>query len=155
MPRRRDPRLSVRQWECLALAADHRSAKEIARTLGIAPSTVNDHLEEAIAKLGAGDRRDAARMFVTGLAGQPPDGIGGDSFRVAGSNSVSAELLAEVEGGPATSRVSFHFLRGERQNNELDRGQRLLWIVAVSVAAAILFSTAVIIVDRLKSLLAS
>ena len=74
MARPRETRLSLRQWECLALAADHRSAKEIARALGIAPSTVNDHLDEAILKLGATDRRDAARMFSTGLAGRPPDG---------------------------------------------------------------------------------
>lgn len=49
--------------ECLRLAADHYTSKEIARTLGISKHTVDQRLRHATQQLGATSRYDAARRF--------------------------------------------------------------------------------------------
>jgi DNA-binding CsgD family transcriptional regulator len=50
--------------ECLRLAAQHYSSKEIARMLGISKHTVDQRLRHATQQLGASSRFDAARRFV-------------------------------------------------------------------------------------------
>ena len=167
MTKQRSRQLSVRQWECLALAAQHRSAKEIARALGITASTVNDHLDAAIMRLDATDRRDAARMFSSGEAGPPLDGIRGDFLRVV-PMPVSQPLVvtedaidtSDLKNGvgkdaPIEPLVPFHFLRGERQSNELRTAQRLERIIKVAVACLIGFAMTVVIIDRLTSIVTS
>ena len=54
-----DP-LTLRQTEVLKLVAQGRSNKEIARTLGLAPSTVKTHLENLLQTLGVANRTEAA-----------------------------------------------------------------------------------------------
>ena len=54
-----DP-LTLRQTEVLTLVAQGRSNKEIARTLGLAPSTVKTHLENLLQTLGVANRTEAA-----------------------------------------------------------------------------------------------
>lgn len=49
--------------ECLRLAAQHYSSKEIARMLGISKHTVDQRLRHATQQLGASSRFDAARRF--------------------------------------------------------------------------------------------
>lgn len=56
-------RLSERQRECLSMVADGYSSKEIGRALNLAPSTVDNHLQSALARLGATSRMQAARML--------------------------------------------------------------------------------------------
>ena len=56
-------RLSPRQRECLRLAYQRRTTKEIARELGIRPGTVATYCSEAIAILGADNRRHAAELL--------------------------------------------------------------------------------------------
>jgi DNA-binding CsgD family transcriptional regulator len=53
--------LSKRQAQCLALASQGLTSKEIAREIGISPSTVDNHLRVAAAKLQAPNRRAAVR----------------------------------------------------------------------------------------------
>lgn len=55
--------LTDKQRECLRLAAEHMSSKEIARALGISASAVEQRLKYAVRTLGARDRREAARLF--------------------------------------------------------------------------------------------
>ncbi|WP_420471480.1 helix-turn-helix domain-containing protein [Brevundimonas sp. FT23042] len=57
-------RLSRRELQCLRLAAQELGNKDIAARLGIAPSTVENHLTNAYAKLGTSDRRIAAAIAV-------------------------------------------------------------------------------------------
>lgn len=57
-------RLTDRQRECLRLVGQLKKTEQIAGELGIAPSTVNTHIERAVALLGAANRRDAARMVL-------------------------------------------------------------------------------------------
>lgn len=56
-------RLSERQRQCLDLVAEGRTSKEIARTLKLSPSTVDNHVRAALERLGLNNRADAARLM--------------------------------------------------------------------------------------------
>jgi two-component system response regulator DesR len=56
-----DP-LTERERACLRLAGEGRTSPEIARALGLSDGTVRNYLSEAISKLGAGNRIEAARL---------------------------------------------------------------------------------------------
>ena len=60
--------LSAKRVEILRLAADGRSNKEIARSLGITERTVKDHWQYIFARLGATNRAEAVgRALRTGV----------------------------------------------------------------------------------------
>ena len=63
MPSRTD-RLTDRERECLRLVHAHMNSKQIARHLGIKPSTVDRHCENAARKLNASGRIDAALLLL-------------------------------------------------------------------------------------------
>jgi DNA-binding CsgD family transcriptional regulator len=63
MPNRTD-RLTDRERECLRLVHAHMNSKQIARHLGIRPSTVDRHCENAARKLKASGRVDAALLLL-------------------------------------------------------------------------------------------
>lgn len=54
--------LTTRERECLSLVARDRGSGEIAAELGLAVSTVQNHIKSARAKLGGVDRFTAARI---------------------------------------------------------------------------------------------
>lgn len=56
-----DP-LTDRERVCLRLAGQGRTSPEIAAELGLSVGTVRNYLSEAIGKLGAGNRVEAARL---------------------------------------------------------------------------------------------
>lgn len=56
--------LSQRQAECLRLAGEGYTSKEIAREIGISPSTVDNHISTAVDRLGARNRVEAARFML-------------------------------------------------------------------------------------------
>lgn len=56
-----DP-LTERERQVLRLAGDGRTSAEIAAELGLSEGTVRNYLSEAIGKLGAGNRVEAARV---------------------------------------------------------------------------------------------
>ena len=64
--------LTSRQRECLELAAQHWTSKDIGRSLQISPKTVDRHLEEAIRRLGVADRLAAVRLFRRGAGSAAP-----------------------------------------------------------------------------------
>lgn len=55
--------LSERQRACVMHAGEGLSSKEIGRLLGIAPSTVDNHIHAAIGKLNARNRWHAAQLM--------------------------------------------------------------------------------------------
>lgn len=59
----RGAELSRRQLECLERAGEGMSSKQIGRELGISPSTVDNHIHAAVAKLHARNRWDAVRIL--------------------------------------------------------------------------------------------
>ena len=61
-------RLTNRELECIKLVADGGSAKEIGQLIGVAPRTVEKHLDQARLKLGAKNRAHlVAAAFSIGL----------------------------------------------------------------------------------------
>ena len=62
--------LSESQQACLRLVAQGMSSKEIAISLNLSPSTVDTYIKHAIARLGAVNRRDAARKYLESKASQ-------------------------------------------------------------------------------------
>ena len=62
------PRLTPRETDVLPLLAQGYSNKEIARSLGVSPDTIKDHLARLYTKLDAGDRTQAvSRARTLGL----------------------------------------------------------------------------------------
>lgn len=59
--------LSERQRQCMELVAQQRTSKEIARALDLSPSTVDNHIQAAMERLGVRSRAEAARMLNAGL----------------------------------------------------------------------------------------
>lgn len=58
------PNLPEGQKICLRLVARGMSSKEIAQKTGLAPLTVDTYLKQAMARLGASNRREAARKLL-------------------------------------------------------------------------------------------
>jgi DNA-binding NarL/FixJ family response regulator len=56
--------LTFREQEVLALLCQHLTNAEIAVQLSVSPRTVGTHVEHLLAKLGAANRREAARIAV-------------------------------------------------------------------------------------------
>lgn len=56
--------LSPRQREILVYVAQHFSSKEIARLLGVSPTTVDSHVAAALARLGIANRREAGALMI-------------------------------------------------------------------------------------------
>jgi len=59
----RTARLSSRQASCIALVAKGCSSKEIARELGISPSTVDNHIAAAMHTVGLANRAALANWY--------------------------------------------------------------------------------------------
>jgi DNA-binding CsgD family transcriptional regulator len=64
--------LSEKEIECLELVATNHTSKEIARSLGVSPHTVDQRMRSAQRKLGVTSRAEAARLFVATTAHNPP-----------------------------------------------------------------------------------
>jgi DNA-binding CsgD family transcriptional regulator len=164
-------RLTPRQATCLQLTAQLYSAKEIANTLRLEETTVAGYLADATRLIGARNKREAARLFAEhGRSSLTPQLIGHEFSRLDLADPTAAlpapEERREVERkdmkiAPADGALHvrhrtnrFHLLRGERRNNDLDTAQRLAWIILAAVAAAVLFTASISIIDSLQRMIA-
>lgn len=130
--------LSPRERDCLRLVGQARSSKEIAIELGLSPFTVDEYVRSAVAKLGARNRREAARLIKVSTVATSPEKLGDEPARLAEPDlSPAAMEPAGRKGGP-TWRLPF--LRQGRRYNDLGWRDRLLWIVVGAVAIIVLFS---------------
>lgn len=64
MQHERSAQLTERQRQCLRIAAEGFTSKEIARQLNLSRFTIDKHLEGAMSTIGATSRAEASRLFV-------------------------------------------------------------------------------------------
>lgn len=99
--------LSERQKEILVLISQGYQQKEIAGLLGIEPSTIRGHTEEARQKLNVSSTRAAARLYVSSKDFVPPRHFdGGEQNRVAQSTDTA----------PGSGHEHTNFTNHERTN---------------------------------------
>lgn len=120
--------LSGRQVECLALAAQGLTSKQIAKAIGLSPSTVDNHISSAVGRLGARNRVEAARFMLQNT-----------------SSSLSESTLIIESRSPTRERESFWRsvvtlppLGG--RPNEMSRKRRLMHIVQITALMSAVFS---------------
>ena len=156
-------RLNDGQRDCLRLVLGHLTSKEIARELGVSPHTVDQRLRTAMRILNAQSRFEAARIFAAldheptyqPLIYQAPlverDSKNGNqdpsSGKTRSDKAGRADDSANVESGGALmalERSEFRHrplpiprFRGEK--NRLAAVERLGWILAIAIGAALSF----------------
>ena len=152
--RERIGRLSEGQLAVLRLVAQHMNSKEIAAALGISPHTVDQRIRTAIRLLGVTRRQEAARLvaLVEGpyqpLIHQPPDidaepicaepdGAVGFQIRHTDRTGGTGTAGLKTEQGTTEPRSSLTlpWSTGSNPRNTMSVGQRLLWIVLISMGA--------------------
>lgn len=130
--------LSPRERDCLRLVGQARSSKEIAIELGLSPFTVDEYVRSAVAKLGARNRREAARLIKVDTVTISPEKLGDEPPPLAEPPPSPAAMgPAGRERGPMRR---LPFLRQGRRYNDLGWRDRLLWIIVGAVAIIFLFS---------------
>jgi DNA-binding CsgD family transcriptional regulator len=112
-------RLTARQADCIALVARGLSSKEIARELGISPSTVDNHIAIAMNQHGFVNRNAVARWYRESIE----------------SNPVETGLITQQQTtklyGPSNSDFTNLQLGGIR--NSLSLKERLFAIAQVAI----------------------
>ena len=134
--------LSAQQRACLQHVWGRLSSKEIALQLGISKNTVDGYIAEAVARLGARDRREAARLcFGDAAPGRmvdsPPDRVGGDAARVASVEAIAVPARDGTPGRSTSWQRWVPFRTGA--HNDLYFLARPLWIVGIASLAAVGF----------------
>lgn len=89
---------------CLRLVAHGMSSKEIAQETGLSWQTVDTYLKQAMARLGASNRREAARLFVAWENGGNPSSQKSEPpLPALGSPPEAAAQTGSTDGGSAAS----------------------------------------------------
>lgn len=156
-------RLNDGQRDCLRLVLAHLNSKEIARELGVSPHTVDQRLRIAMRILNAQSRFEAARIFAAldqdnsyhpliyqSSAVEPASKTGeqdSSSGRNRTENTGGMDDGVNADGGGAIlgfeqSEIRHRPLpipryRGEK--NSLAAVERLGWILAIAIGAALSF----------------
>ena len=99
-PRVNDPTntLSEGQKSCLRLVAQGMSSKEIAKQTGLTPQTVDTYVKASLARLGASNRREAARTLVAWEAAHDASANGETVDQIADKTSGSADAPGASDG---------------------------------------------------------
>ena len=148
-------RLTVGQLDCLRLVGKNLSSKEIAAELKISPHTVDQRVRQSLQILGVERRSQAARLVAEHegeyqrLIHQSPHierhrlvsepvGAVSNQIRHADRAGEAGGAGFITEQRPATFRSPLHLPFATRNNprNEMSVGERLLWIVLISIGAA-------------------
>lgn len=124
-------KLSDVQKQCLRLAADGRSSKEIAPLVGLTHQTVDQYLHRARQTLGAANRREAARILAEIESARPfkgfelkPNDLGEPKIPdIVGEATEQEQRPAELLGLPP--------IGGPR--NDLNSAQRLIAISRIAL----------------------
>ena len=121
------------------------SSKEIAIETGLSPSTVDTYLKAAMARLGASNRRDAARILhsweQSQQLGSPAAGV---------PDRPAPGQLVDVAGGAWSAWIKPTPLGGIR--NDLDSAQKTLAILKVAgIGAMVVLAIALLMAGALQT----
>jgi DNA-binding CsgD family transcriptional regulator len=149
-------RLTPRQRACLRRVRDLQTTKEIALALEISPATVTGYLDDAVAKIGARDRRDAALLF-DAYEESHPEQFRGDSTRfdlppppapfpipahrerqLDEDRVREVSTYFEIPQARQSAEWRLPFSTGDRRN-DLGITQRTIWIIAIAVVILFTF----------------
>lgn len=150
-------RLTEKQRACLRLVSRHKSSKMIAPLLGITPEAVDQRLKTAVRILGVATRYEAALLLAEHEGGQAYQRVVYDAPELAapaapgavgasaGDRRSNGDRLEEERARyeppaptqPRSSRLTLPVERGRR--NDLGLWQRLAWVVAIAIGAALSF----------------
>lgn len=140
-------RLSNRQRDCLRLIGELKGSKEIARELNISQNTVNSYVAEAVALLGARDRREAARIYSSAAT---PEKIRDEYLRVEALVVHPPSAFGDGNAQETHSGgLRLPFRTEGSLRNDLTTNARLWWILAGAVLVALLLAATVNILDAL------
>lgn len=128
--------LSPRQRDCLEMAGDGHTSKEIARTLELSPKTVDHHIAAAIKTLGAHNRVEAAlrleelKRAPAEPSGSPRthEGAEGDEAPLPPTNSedpARRKKVSRIAVAPPIGGVA----------NTVSRKERWFWMIRIGVLA--------------------
>ena len=146
----RKARLSLRQEQCLRGALELKSAKEVARDLGITAHAVEKHFRIAREKFGVATTAEAARLYAASLKGTEipycnPSDLeslnlhGDDGVAEGGSGSVPGLRFGETNGAQSLDQP-------------LSPRQTLLTIAAVSFGSIVALLILVACAEGIRSL---
>lgn len=159
--------ITDRQRAVLDLVLEHRTSKEIARELDIAPNTVDQRLNAARDKLKARDRAETARIYahLLNLCGETTCG----SLVVDSHSTLPVSLNREVEISPVfmlndaavPHSGAMHLEEWEGLGSTRDLGasyldsklSRLGIIVALAIGVAVVVATVLSIMHALNAML--
>ena len=164
-------KLTDGQRACLRLVNQHMTSKEIARALGISKATVDQRLDRARRQLGAASRGEAARVFAR-IEGEY-DRVLYDPADIAGilplppipamrDGSVQPDRYRDVmredqrpfdAASPPPRDRSLHLPADGGGRNDLSLQQRLGWIVAIAIGAALAFGGVIAGLEALTHIL--
>lgn len=140
--RAEEVRLTARQSDCVALVARGFSSKEIARELGISPSTVDNHIATAMHQYGFSNRNAVARWYR-------------ETFAAAGESAGTAITpdAQMADPGNIGARVMVGTIPMGGIRNSLSLKERILSVAHVSILSIMATSAAVTFVLGLIFLL--
>jgi len=137
-------RLTPRQRECLRLVFERQTSKEIAVVTGLAIGTIDTYIAEAIATLGARNRRHAAEILH--LAETQGDNTAPSKveFDPTGVPNPAAPAPPGRHGSPSPHwRWLLPIRPTGAADNDLAVLIRLAWIPAIAILLAIGFGAVV------------
>ena len=156
-------RLNEGQRDCLRLVLAHLTSKEIARELEVSPHTVDQRLRTAMRVLDAGSRFEAARIFAALDPEQNYQPLiyqaslveqGHENGNQGSSPRRTSSKKADLEDDSANAASGGAFIALERfepghrplpvprfrgEKNRLAAVERLGWILAIAIGAALSF----------------
>jgi DNA-binding CsgD family transcriptional regulator len=143
------PKLTARQQECLRGVLQLKSAKEIARGLGISPHVVEKHLKACRDKFEVASTAEAARIFSAEWGvGNPP---GGSSDLASGFAAVDEQGVRGQHRQFSPGRLG-HSTGALSLDHPLTPRQTLLTIAAVSFGSIVGLLLLVACAEAVRSL---
>lgn len=133
-------KLSPRQKDCLRLVYRLKTSKEIAAELGLSPGTVHTYCAEAVATLGARNRRHAAEILHFAEHGGGEEAPRQVQLEPAGVKPGGVDLPPAAQGiSPSPWWRLLPIRPSGAANNDLSILLRLAWIPILAGFFAISF----------------